>query len=60
MPGDGVRRATVLHTDAGSRYRSRHARSGRSRTGRLLELVRAELAAEQHGSTHRARAGTLL
>ncbi|MFB7667660.1 NADAR family protein [Kitasatospora sp. NPDC056138] len=43
--------ATILYTDMHSRYWSQHDRMGRNWTGRLLELIRAELAAEQHGLT---------
>ncbi|MGE7439471.1 NADAR family protein [Kitasatospora sp. NPDC001175] len=43
--------ATILYTDMHSRYWSQHDRTGRNWTGRLLELVRAEIAAAQHGLT---------
>lgn len=43
--------ATVLYTDGDSRYWDWHGEVGRNWMGRLLELVRAELAAQQHGLT---------
>ncbi|MFJ6773930.1 NADAR family protein [Kitasatospora sp. NPDC091257] len=44
--------ATILYTDMHSRYWSQHDRTGRNWTGRLLELVRSEIAADRHDLAH--------